>query len=325
MGHTKDTGRQKIAGVTGTDDGLITSVTDDLCMTATSKMARLRRKPARHAAPSRSRVIDIVENLRKVLFPGYFGPVDVTDETLPYYTGAILDTTRDLLENQVIRGFCFDCSTDTCTVLQETCINRARSIVEKFMVRLPHIRRFLVTDVQAAYETDPSAVSADEVIFCYPGLLAITCHRIAHELYRLQVPLIPRIISEYAHGITGIDIHPGAEIEDHFFMDHGTGIVIGETCRVGSHVRLFQGVTLGAAGFSPDKDGKPGKSVERHPILEDNVIVYPGAVLLGRITIGAGSVIAGNVWLTKSVPPNSKIMQKQATRGVSVTGAIGTP
>ncbi len=318
MTFSKSLDKHGAASFTGVDDGLITSVVNDLCSAATGKMARLRRKPTRHLAPSRNRVIEIMENLRMVLFPGYFGPTDLTDETLPYYLGTVLDQTRNLLEDQVARGFCFECPNDNRCVLQEECINRAKSIVEKLMVRLPHIRRYLFTDVQAAYEGDPAAPSADEVIFCYPGLHAITNHRIAHEMNKLKVPLIPRIISEHAHSVTGIDIHPGAEIEDHFFIDHGTGVVIGETCRIGSHVRLFQGVTLGALRFPLDKNGKPVKGIDRHPIIEDNVVIYSGATLLGRITIGAGSVIGGNVWLTKSVPPGSKITQKQATRGTPV-------
>jgi serine O-acetyltransferase len=319
MVYSKDLGKHGNSVFSAVDDGLVTSIVNDLCTTATGKMARLRRKPTRHLAPSRSRVIEIMENLRMVLFPGYFGPTDLTDETLPYYIGTTLDQTRSLLEDQVARGYCFECPKDKCCVLQEDCINRAKNIVEKLLIRLPHIRKFLITDVQAAYEGDPAAPSPDEVIFCYPGLLAITNHRIAHELFNLRVPLIPRIISEQAHSITGIDIHPGAEIEDHFFMDHGTGIVIGETCRIGSHVRLFQGVTLGAVRFPLDKQGKPVKGIERHPVIEENVVIYAGATILGRVTIGTGSVIGGNVWLTKSVPPNSKITQKQATKGTPVT------
>lgn len=315
MAFSKNLDKHPAVSFSGVDDGLITSVVNDLCTAATGKMARLRRKPTRHLAPSRNRVIEIMENLRMVLFPGYFGPTDLTDETLPFYIGTILHQTRNLLEDQVARGFCFECPNDTCCVLNEDCIDRAKNIVEKLMVRLPHIRRFLITDVQAAYEGDPAAPSPDEVIFCYPGLYAITNHRIAHELYNLKVPLIPRIISEHAHSVTGIDIHPGAEIEDHFFMDHGTGIVIGETCRIGSHVRLFQGVTLGALRFPLDKSGKPVKGIDRHPIIEDNVVIYAGATILGRVTIGSSSVIGGNVWLTKTVPANSKITQKQATRG----------
>ncbi|MGB3977072.1 MAG: serine O-acetyltransferase EpsC [bacterium] len=317
MGNSRGAEKQKYSASTKADEGLISSVVAELCATASGNKARLRRKSTRHAAPCPTRIAEIMENLRIALFPGYFGETCVTDETLPYYLGTVLDKTRILLETQIALGFCFECSDEECTVIKEKCVDRARIIVEKLLIQLPHIRRYLITDIQAAYEGDPAAQSVDEVIFNYPGVLAITCHRVAHELYRLRVPLIPRIISEYTFRLTGIDIHPGAEIEDHFFMDHGSGIVIGETCKIGSHVRIFQGVTLGAARIPPDKKGNPVKGTDRHPIVEDNVVIYPGATLLGRITIGSGSVIGGNVWLTKSVPPNSKITQRQAPRAPS--------
>ena len=165
------------------------------------------------------------------------------------------------------------------------------------------------TDVDAAYEGDPAANSGDEAILCYPGILAMTSYRLAHELYLLKVPLLPRIIAEHAHSITGIDIHPGATIDEKFFIDHGTGIVIGETCVIGRRVRIYQGVTLGAKSFPLDTDGNPVKGIPRHPIVEDDVIIYGGATILGRITIGKGSVIGGNVWLTHSVPAGSKVTQ----------------
>jgi len=315
MAYSKDlskhTGPNAASAV---EDGLISMVVNDLCTAATGKMARLRQKPTRHLAPSRDRVVEIMEKIRMILFPGYYGPSDLTDETLPFYLGTELDQVRSMLEDQIARGFCFECPNDKCCVLRDDCVQRAKGLVEKLLVRLPHIRGYLITDVQAAYEGDPAAKSPDEAIFCYPGIYAITNHRVAHELYKLKVPLIPRMISEYAHSVTGIDIHPGAEIEDHFFMDHGTGIVIGETSIIGSNVRIYQGVTLGAKSFPLDEDGKPVKGVERHPVVEDNVIIYSGSTILGRVTIGAGSVIGGNVWLTRSVSPNSRITQKQATR-----------
>jgi len=302
--------------VSAVEDGLISMVVNDLCTAATGKMARLRQKPTRHLAPSRDRVVEIMESIRMILFPGYYGPSDLTDETLPFYLGTTLDRVRSMLEDQIARGFCFECPNEKCCVLREECVQRAKGLVEKLLVRLPHIRRYLITDVQAAYEGDPAAKSPDEAIFCYPGIYAVTNHRVAHELYKLKVPLIPRIISEHAHSVTGIDIHPGADIENHFFMDHGTGIVIGETCKIGSNVRIYQGVTLGAKSFPLDKNGKPVKGVDRHPVVEDNVIIYSGSTILGRVTIGAGSVIGGNVWLTRSVQPRSRITQKQATRSV---------
>jgi serine O-acetyltransferase len=167
----------------------------------------------------------------------------------------------------------------------------------------------LASDVQAAYEGDPAATCPDEAIFCYPGVLAITNYRLAHELHLLEVPLLPRIITEHAHSITGVDIHPGATIGEHFFIDHATGVVIGETTEIGKRVRVYQGVTLGAKSFPLDEDGKPIKGIPRHPLVEDDVIIYGGATILGRVTIGKGSVIGGNVWLTRSIPPGSRITQ----------------
>jgi serine O-acetyltransferase len=175
--------------------------------------------------------------------------------------------------------------------------------------------------VQAAYEGDPAAVDPNEAIFCYPGLLALTNHRVAHELHRLGVPLLPRIINELAHSLTGIDIHPGAQIGRGMFIDHGTGVVIGETCIIGDRVRLYQGVTLGAKSFPLDEQGKPIKSIPRHPIVEDDVIIYAGATILGRVTIGRGSVIGGNVWLVRSVPPDSRISQGPAREEKFSSGA----
>jgi serine O-acetyltransferase len=181
-----------------------------------------------------------------------------------------------------------------------------------FAARLPAVRALLESDVRAAFEGDPAATSVDEAIFCYPGVTAITHHRLAHELYVLGVPLIPRIVSEIAHATTGIDIHPGARIGGSFFIDHGTGVVVGETCVLGERVRLYQGVTLGARSFPLDAQGHPTKGVPRHPIVEDEVTIYAGATILGRITIGRGSTIGGNVWLTRSVPPRSRLAQAQA-------------
>ena len=182
-----------------------------------------------------------------------------------------------------------------------------------FIEKIPAIKDMLHGDVQAAYEGDPAAKSPGETIFCYPSLLAMTHHRIAHELYKLNVPLIPRIISEMAHSRTGIDIHPGAQIGEAFFIDHGTGVVVGETCIIGKRCRLYQGVTLGALSFQKDDEGMLIKGVPRHPILEDDVVVYANATILGRVTIGARSIIGGNVWLTDDVAPDSKIVQQHST------------
>jgi len=187
--------------------------------------------------------------------------------------------------------------------------DQAAGITLKFIEKLPVIRHLLATDVEEAYVGDPAAQSSAEVISCYPAIRAITNYRVAHELLQLQVPLIPRIIAEMAHSETGIDIHPRATIGHHFTIDHGTGVVIGATSIIGNHVKIYQGVTLGAKSFPLDKAGNPIKGVARHPIVEDNVIIYAQATILGRITVGANSVVGGNVWLTSSVPPNSKVLQ----------------
>jgi serine O-acetyltransferase len=212
------------------------------------------------------------------------------------------------MQEQIRRGLCFACQEANPTKCLQ-CDERTAVIASAFLSRLPEVRRLLATDVQAAYEGDPAATSPDETILCYPGILAITHHRLAHELYRLEVPILPRIISEHAHSMTGIDIHPGASIGDRFFIDHGTGVVIGETCVIGNRVRIYQGVTLGAKSFPLDENGNPIKKIPRHPIVEDDVVIYGGATVLGRITIGKGTVIGGNVWLTRSTPPDSKITQ----------------
>jgi serine O-acetyltransferase len=196
------------------------------------------------------------------------------------------------------------------------CPDRALDLARAFLARLPEVRRLLATDIQAGFEGDPAATSPDEVLFCYPGLLAITSQRLAHELLKLGVPLLPRMITEHAHSLTGIDIHPGAQIGERFFIDHGTGVVIGETCILGRNVRLYQGVTLGAKSFPLDAEGHPVKGIPRHPVVEDDVIVYSNATVLGRITLGKGSAIGGNVWLTRSVPPGSVITQANEKDGM---------
>jgi serine O-acetyltransferase len=198
---------------------------------------------------------------------------------------------------------------------------RTAGITQAFAQRLPHIRSLLESDIQAAYEGDPAARSVDEVLVCYPGITAITYYRLAHELHRLGAPLIARMISEIAHSSTGIEIHPGAQIGGFFFIDHGTGVVIGETAIIGEHVRLYQAVTLGAKRFPVDEHGALVKGNLRHPIVEDDVVIYAGATILGRITIGRGSTIGGNVWLTRSVPPGSVISQAQTRNEVFDGGA----
>jgi serine O-acetyltransferase len=283
-------------------------VVEALCAETHALVDRRARPGLRHEFPSRAAVVEIVESLRSVLFPGYFGPSELTGESVRYYIGATLDRVLHALSEQIKRGLCAQCEEETPGGCGD-CDARAFAAAQSFIDTLPKVRRMLATDVLAAYEGDPAATSPDEAIFSYPGMLAITNYRLAHELLELGVPLIPRIITEHAHSITGIDIHPGATIGDKFFIDHGTGVVLGETCLIGSNVRLYQGVTLGAKSFPLDEHGNPIKGIPRHPIVEDDVIVYSNATILGRVTIGKGSVIGGNVWLTKSVPPGSSITQ----------------
>ncbi len=258
--------------------------------------------------PSVSMLGDIVELLRTILFPGYFGNSDLTPDTMPYYIGATIDKVYRMLSEQIKRGYCFSCGENETPDCAE-CEIRSKDVTTKFIQRLPDIRYMLSTDVNAAYNGDPAAKSPGETIFCYPSIQAVTNHRLAHELYKLDVPIIPRIISEMAHSQTGIDIHPGADIGEGFFIDHGTGTVIGETCIIKNNVRIYQGVTLGAKSFPLDGSGNPIKGIPRHPIVEDDVIIYSGATILGRVTIGRGSEIGGNVWVIHDVPPRSRVMQ----------------
>jgi len=269
--------------------------------------------------PSRKVVLEVVEGLRGVLFPRYFGESKASDETLRFHLGATLDHLRPILEEQVERCLVF--VGDDSPEQRAECHGRAHDVVRELFWRLPAVRAVLATDVQAAYEGDPAATSPDEAIFCYPGIIAVTCQRVAHELYELGVPLLPRMITEYAHSLTGIDIHPGAEIGERFFIDHGTGVVIGETCIIGKNVRLYQGVTLGAKSFPRDENRIPIKGIPRHPIVEDEVTIYGGATILGRITIGKGSVVGGNVWLTRSIRPSTKVVLPQARPEAFVEGA----
>jgi serine O-acetyltransferase len=258
--------------------------------------------------PSRDSCLDIMKQLRSVLFPGYFQPSEFSEEGILFHVGAILDRVAINLKEQIRRGFCFNCSGEGDL---GQCSDRADQITRAFLERIPDVMLLLAEDVQAAYDGDPAAKSPGETIFCYPGIFAVTNHRIAHELYKLGVPIIPRIISENAHSVTGIDIHPGAAIGRSFFIDHGTGVVIGETAIIGNRVRIYQGVTLGAKSFPLDEKGIPVKGIARHPIIEDDVVIYAGATILGRITVGARSVIGGNVWLTESVPPDSSVSQRR--------------
>lgn len=286
------------------------SVVERLCHS--SSLDAVWHRPAQGAAmPSLDALKEIMERLRAAVFPGYFGSTRIRRESMRYHLAANLDSIYHKLSEQILRGFCFSCEGRHAATPCEACESEGTAAALKFMDRLPEIRRLLAGDAQAAYEGDPAATSPGETIFCYPSMHAMFHHRIAHELYTLKVPVIPRIISEMAHSRTGIDIHPGATIGEDFFIDHGTGVVIGETCILGRNCRLYQGVTLGALSFPKNPDGTLTKGIPRHPVLEDNVTVYAGATILGRVTIGAGAVIGGNVWITSDVPAGARISQEK--------------
>lgn len=263
--------------------------------------------------PSGKSLRRIVELSREILFPGYFGNSTVHRRTINYHIGVNVEELFGLLTEQIQAGLCFGLENTPSDNVIKKIPDRdtAASIAARFTSKLPEIRRILATDVEAAYYGDPAATCFGEIICCYPIIRAITNYRIAHELYMLNVPLIPRIITEMAHSETGIDIHPGAQIGHHFTIDHGTGVVIGATCIIGNNVKLYQGVTLGAKSFPLDENGNPIKGIARHPILEDDVIVYSNATILGRITIGKGATIGGNIWVTESVPAGSRIVQRR--------------
>jgi serine O-acetyltransferase len=261
--------------------------------------------------PSGEILEKIVENIRSVLFPGFYGESKINTQSINYHIGYKIDWMYEQLTEQIRRGICFGCPNkpfEEC----EQCKDRSPGLAEQFIDRLPEIRKKLGKDVEATYNGDPASKSQAEIIFCYPGIKAITNYRIAHELIKLDVPLLPRIITEMAHSETGIDIHPKAEIGESFVIDHGTGVVIGATCNIGNHVKIYQGVTLGAKSFPLDENGNPIKGIKRHPIVQDNVVIYAEATILGRVTIGENSIIGGNVWLTRSVPPKSRIIQQKA-------------
>jgi len=261
--------------------------------------------------PSVRHLGDIMENIRAILFPGFYGENRLQSHTLQYHIGKRIDELYESLSEQIRRGICFGCpnkSDEQC----RKCKDQAPGMTGDFIEHLPSLRNILEDDIEATYNGDPAAESAEEIIFSYPGIHAITHYRIAHALLQLGVPLLPRIITERAHSHTGIDIHPHATIDKGFVIDHGTGVVIGATSRIGKNVKLYQGVTLGAKSFPLDENGNPIKGIARHPIVGDDVIIYAETTILGRVTIGKGSIIGGNVWLTRSVPPHSRILQQKA-------------
>ena len=272
--------------------------------------------------PSRQVVVAVIDRLRELLFPGYFSRDKIDPVTLRYSLGQSTTETFDLLSEQICRSIRHDCFRyeQPCT----DCENRGNDLSLKLLEEIPALRRILATDVRATFEGDPAARSHDEIIFSYPGIYAMAVYRVAHRLFELGVPLLPRIMTEHAHSITGIDIHPGAEIGESFVIDHGTGVVIGETTRIGKNVRIYQGVTLGALSL-PKNAGDQYRGKKRHPTIEDDVIVYSGATILGGDTvIGARSVIGGNVWITESVPPDTMVVM-EAPRLIYKTRSGETP
>lgn len=265
------------------------------------------------ALPSGKVLEEIIDLCRAILFPGYYGNARISTQTIRFHTGVNIEKLHELLSRQIYAGLCLaDTSCTSCA--EELIFSQAEKLSEAFISTLPEMRCLLATDAEAAYNGDPAAQNINEVIFCYPGFRAIGNYRIAHQLYKLGVPFIPRMITEMAHSETGIDIHPGAQIGHYFSIDHGTGTVIGETSVIGNNVRIFQGVSLAGEKLPPDENGNAIRGVPRHPILEDNVTVYSNATLLGKIRVGKGATICGNVWITGDVPPGAVITQNKVTK-----------
>ena len=262
--------------------------------------------------PNYDVVISAIEDLREIIYPGYQRREGLHLGNITYHVGDLIDGLHDKLTTQIARALQHE---ERVLKKIEPCDEeidfeaKGQSMAIMFLESLPRLREMLATDVQAAFDGDPACRSHDEVIFCYPGLEAITVFRLAHELYRLGVPFVPRMMTEWAHKETGIDIHPGAQIGKYFFIDHGTGVVIGETCEIGDHVKLYQGVTLGALSFDTDSDGRLVRGLKRHPTIDDHVVIYANATVLGGKTrIGQGSVIGSSVWLTQSVEPHTTVL-----------------
>jgi serine O-acetyltransferase len=260
--------------------------------------------------PNYETVIAATEDLKEILYPGYRRRDGLHTGNVAYHVGDLVDRLHDTLTAQIARALCHDAGKDpSCAPRQRDdfeALGQAKAM--QFLERLPELRKTLARDVDAAYAGDPACKSLDEVIFCYPGLEAITVYRLAHILHGLEVPLIPRMMTEWAHSKTGIDIHPGADIGPNFFIDHGTGVVVGETCTIGQWVKLYQGVTLGALSFATDTEGNLVRGTKRHPTIEDRVVIYANATVLGGQTVlGHDSVIGSNVWITRSVAPHTTV------------------
>ena len=268
--------------------------------------------------PSVEEVRQIVSLCKDIMFTDYFHKRQSDEQMRSYHIGVSIEELYNLLRRQIARGLQF---CEECNCSEEEVLKAAEDFALKFIDQLPEVKRLLYTDVEAMFQSDPAATNYGEVIYCYPVMNTMTHYRIAHVLHKMQVPVIPRIITEQAHSKTGIDIHPGAQIGEYFSIDHGTGVVIGETTIIGNHVTLYQGVTLGAKSFRYDENGNM-LNIPRHPIIEDHVTVYSNASILGRITIGHHSVIGGNIWVTNDVPPYSRIQQSKAVDS-SFQGGLG--
>lgn len=272
--------------------------------------------------PTRERICEILDELRVLVFPGYFGHKLLTEENVRYHVGNLLvrlgaDLTEEIMHCLCTGQRCPDCKKPAVCEDTNSCAADAERLATEFFEQVPEIRRLLALDAQAAYDGDPAARSIEEIIYCYPGFYAVMVYRIAHVLDEIGVPLMPRIMSEYAHAVTGTDIHPGATIGEGFFIDHATGVVIGETTRIGNNVKIYQGVTLGAKSFPKDERGRVIKGLRRHPTIEDNVTIYPNATILGGETvIGAGSTVGGNTYVTSSIEPGSLVRQERPRQEV---------
>ena len=297
------------------DEGKLKEIVKSLaCKENLQKMCHMRM--GCEPLPSETMIADLIRLCRSLLFPGFFGGADVNGYNLEYTIGLQCEQLKAVLENQIIAGMLVgkECLSDgELNGIKDS----ASRISLDFISGLPELRRVLHTDVTAIYKGDPAATSTAEVIYCYPGIKAVINYRIAHELLRAGVPVIPRMITEMAHSETGIDIHPGAAIGEYFAIDHGTGVVIGETAIIGRNVKLYQGVTLGARSFPTDENDNLIKGIPRHPVIGDNVVIYSNATILGRITIGDNAVVGGNIWVTTDVAPGERLVQvksKQHTK-----------
>lgn len=299
----------------------------DLAGLVAGVLASYRSDPRGHHIdkrflPSRDEIVEIIELFLQLFFPGYYGRQGLTQENIEYHVGQLVSTLRDKLSRQIEQCLCHAAE---CGLMLEPCSEDARQMAREILGRVPKLRSLVIDDVQAAFDGDPAATNLHEVILAYPGLLAVAIYRVAHELHVIGVPLLPRIMTEWAHARTGADIHPGASIGKSFFIDHATGVVIGETSRIGTHVKLYQGVTLGAISHPRDADGRVIRNTKRHPTVENDVTVYANATVLGGETVlGQKSIVGGSVFLTKSIPAGSRVALKPPELSVRTPGEAGS-